>query len=267
MVALHREIAAVPGRDQESAPVRLMRGNDGNIIVMSRDPNAAETAKRLLKQLLKPPAQLKIFELKHAQASVVKRQLETLLGTPTLIPASKLTTTPSMLIDVDPRTNRLIVHNASERQLEQIQESVDLLDQPNSEEEKLTREKVTFRLKHRRASVVAEALRSVYQDLMLINDRTLSRSTGFSRSMAATTTNPEYQGLLSIGVDAEANLLIISAPKYLIQDVLEVAESMDKPTDGNSIAIIPFQTQVTGSETKDQRVQDSIRRILGERKR
>lgn len=267
MVALHREVTALPGRDQESAPVRLMRGSDGNIIVMSRDPNAAETAKRLLKQLLKPPAQLKVFELKHAQASVVKRQLETLLGTPTLIPTSKLTTTPSMLIDIDPRTNRLIVQNASERQLEQIQESVELLDQPNAEEEKLTREKVTFRLKHRRASVVAEALRSVYQDLMLINDRAMSRSTGFSRSMAATTTNPEYQGLLSIGVDAEANLLIISAPKYLIQDIVAVAESMDKPTDGNSIAIIPFQTQVTGSESKDQRVQDSIRRILGERKR
>jgi type II secretory pathway component GspD/PulD (secretin) len=171
------------------------------------------------------------------------------------------------MIDVDTRTNRLIVQNASEGQLEQIEESVALLDQPSSEDEKLQREKVTYRLKHRKATVVAEALRSIYQDLMTVNDRMLSRSTGFTRSLAATTTSPEYQGLLSIGVDQEANLLLISAPKYLVQDVLEVAESMDTPTDGNSIAIIPFQTQVTGSESKDQKVQDSLRRILSDRRR
>ncbi|MEI8214271.1 MAG: secretin N-terminal domain-containing protein [Planctomycetota bacterium] len=268
MVALHSEFPSEGSSESGSPPVRLMRASDGNIIVLSRDPNAAETAKRLLKQLLKPPAQLKVFALKHAQASVVKRQLETLLvPAATTVPSLKLVTTPALMIDIDPRTNRLMVQNASERQLEQIQESVQLLDQPNAEDEKLQREKVTLRLKNRRASVVAEALRTVYQDLMIVNDRALTRSTGFSRSMAAASINPEYQGLLSIGVDAEANLLIISAPKYLVQDVLELAESMDKPTDGNAIAIVPFQTQVTGSESKDLRVQESIRRILGERKK
>jgi hypothetical protein len=268
MVALHSKSPTEGGSESDSPPVRLMRASDGNIIVLSRDPNAAETAKRLLKQLLKPPAQLKVFALKHAQASVVKRQLETLLvPAATTAPSLKLVTTPALMIDIDPRTNRLMVQNASERQLEQIQESVQLLDQPNAEDEKLQREKVTLRLKNRRASVVAEALRTVYQDLMIVNDRALTRSTGFSRSMAAASINPEYQGLLSIGVDAEANLLIISAPKYLVQDILELAESMDEPTDGNAIAIVPFQTQVTGSETKDLRVQESIRRILGERKK
>ncbi|MCU0707512.1 MAG: hypothetical protein MUF23_04415 [Pirellula sp.] len=253
-------------KDTEAPPVRLMQGSDGNLVVLSRDPAAADTVKRLLKQMIKTPAQLKVIELKHAQASTVKRQLDTLFPA-SLNSLNKLTSAPSLMIDVDTRTNRLIVQNASEGQLEQIEESVALLDQPSSEDEKLQREKVTYRLKHRKATVVAEALRSIYQDLMTVNDRMLSRSTGFTRSLAATTTSPEYQGLLSIGVDQEANLLLISAPKYLVQDVLEVAESMDTPTDGNSIAIIPFQTQVTGSESKDQKVQDSLRRILSDRRR
>lgn len=268
MVAKVASPPTEPPTVDESAPaVRLLQGSDGNLVVLSRDPNAADTVKRLLKQMIKTPAQLKVIELKHAQASIVKRQLDTLFPPTLLTTGNRLASTPSLLIDIDARTNRLIIQNASERQLEQIEESVLLLDQPSSEEEKLQREKITYRLKHRKASVVAEALRSIYQDLMTVNDRMLNRSQGFTKSLAASSTNPEYQGLLSIGVDQEANLLLISAPKYLAQDVLEVAESMDTPIDGNSIAIIPFSSQITGSDSKDQKMQESLRKILGERKR
>lgn len=250
----------------ERPPVRVMQAADGSLVVLSKDSVAADTVKRLIQQLIKRPTQLKTIELKYAQAATVKRQLDILFPSTTST-LNKLAATPTLLIDVDSRTNRLIIQNASERQLEQIDESIALLDQPSSEDEKLQREKVTYRLKHRKASIVAEALKSIYQDLMSVNDRVLTRSTGFSKSLAATSTNPEYQGLLSIGVDAEANLLLISAPKYLVQDVLQVVETMDTPTDGNSIAIVPFQVQVTGTDSKDQKMQDALRRILGEKRR
>ncbi len=269
MVAAKKGDGDPPARlnSEEHPPVRVMQAADGSLVVLSKDPTAAETVKRLMQQMIKRPTQLKTIELKHAQATTVKRQLDLLFPSTTGSSLNKLSSTPTLMIDVDARTNRLLIQNASERQLEQIDQSIALLDQPSSEDEKLQREKVTYRLKHRKASVVSEALKSIYQDLMTVSDRALSRSTGFSKSLAATSTNPEYQGLLSIGVDQEANLLLISAPKYLIQDVIQVIETMDTPTDGNSIAIVPFQVQMTGADTKDQKMQETLRRILGEKRR
>lgn len=246
----------------DAPPVRLMEASDGNLVILSRDARAAEIAKRLLKQMISSPAQLKIITLKHSQSAVVKQQLDLIVPQSNPVINSKLSSTPSVFIDVDQRTNRLIIHNASESQLELIDETVQLLDLPDPEAEKLEREKLTYRFKHRKATVVAEALRSVYEDLMDISDRRMSRSLAFNRNIAASASSPEYQNLLSIGVDQEANLLLISAPKYLAQDVLKMAESMDTPTDGDSIAIIPFQTQVNGSDSKDQQMQESLRRIL-----
>jgi hypothetical protein len=212
-----------------------------------------------------------VIPLKHTQAYIVKRQLDTILKQNTSVVASNLSSAPVLSIDVDQRTNRLLVQNASDRQLQLIQESVEILDQPNPEDEKLTREKLMVRFKHRRASAVADAVKSVYQDLLAINERTAtnltSRSTVFNRNIAATANNPEYQGLLSIGVDIEANLLIISAPKYLAEEVKELAESMDTPTDSNSIVVVPFEARQFGGDSKDAKLQENIRRILMEKRR
>lgn len=252
--------------ESEHPPVRLMQNGSGDLVVLSKDPIAAETAKRLIDQLLKEGTEFRAIALKHSQAYAVRRQLESMLQYSSSNVSSKLTTSPQVIIDVDTRTNRLIIQNASEKQWKTIKESIEILDQPNPEDEKLARESVTYRFQHRKASVVAKALEGVYQDLLRFSERNLSnmsyRNSSFNRNIAATTSSPEYQGLLSFSVDEQANLMIISAPKYLLEEVLKLVESMDTPTDGNAIAILNAADLPFSSDNSANKASDNLRRLL-----
>ncbi|XZE44341.1 secretin N-terminal domain-containing protein [Pirellulaceae bacterium SH467] len=252
--------------EKENPPVRLMQNGSGDLVVLSKDPIAAETAKRLIDQLLKDGTEFRAIALKHSQAFAVRRQLETMLQYSTSNVSSKLTSAPQVVIDVDTRTNRLIIQNANEKQWKTIKESIEILDQPNPEDEKLARERVTYRFQHRKASVVAKALEGVYEDLLRFSERSLSnmsyRNSSFNRNIAATTSSPEYQGLLAISVDEQANLMIISAPKYLLEEVLKLVESMDTPTDGNAIAILNAADLPFSSDSSANKASDNLRRLL-----
>lgn len=246
--------------------IRILQNDGGNLVVASRDPVAANMAKQLLQQMLKESGRLRAIEIKNAQANMVARQLETMLQGSLSATSNKLVTTPAVVINVDNRTNRLLVQNASERQWRMIQEAVQVLDRFNPEEEKLTRTQGTYRFKHRRASTVMDAIKANYQDLMIMSERTMAnlsyRSSTFNKNIAATTSNPEYQGLLQLSADKEANLLIVSAPKYLLDEVLKLAESLDQPTDSQAIAIIPsFELPFSGSG--DSKAADSLKKVLG----
>jgi type II secretory pathway component GspD/PulD (secretin) len=222
--------------------------------------------KQLLQQMLKEGGRLRAIEIKNAHANTVARQLDTMLQSSLSASSSKLVTTPAVVISVDSRTNRLLIQNASERQWRMIQEAVNVLDQFNPEEDKLTRTQGTYRFQHRRALSVLDAIKANYQDLMSMSERTLSnlsyRSSAFNKNIAATTSNPEYQGLLQLSVDKEANLLIVSAPKYLLDEVLKLAESLDKPADSQAIAIIP-SFELPFSSSGDSKAADNLRKVLG----
>ena len=53
--------------------------------------------------------------------------------------------------------------------------------------------------------------------------------------MAATTKSPEYQGLLAVGVDDEGNMLILSAPAYLMEEVMRLVAVVDTSAGGESV--------------------------------
>lgn len=229
--------------DEALPPVRLMKNGNGDLVVLSKDPIAAETAKRLIDQLLTDKSQFRAIEIKHAQAFTVKRQLDVLLAN-TLNPQdSKFSSNAPLSIEVDSRTNRLIVQNADDRQWKIIRESVEILDKESEAQESFKRDRVTYRFQHRRALDVSKTLQESYADLMKVSDRATSpgmsfRSSSFNLNLAAANSNPEYQGLVSFSVDDKANLLVVSAPKYLMGEILKLIESMDTPEDGNAIAIL-----------------------------
>jgi type II secretory pathway component GspD/PulD (secretin) len=255
-----------PAEDAKLPAIRILQNDGGNLVVASRDPVAANMVKQLLQQMLKEGGRLRAIEIKNAQANTVARQLDTMLQSSLSASSSKLVTTPAVVISVDSRTNRLLIQNASERQWRMIQEAVNVLDQFNPEEDKLTRTQGTYRFQHRRALSVLDAIKANYQDLMSMSERTLSnlsyRSSAFNKNIAATTSNPEYQGLLQLSVDKEANLLIVSAPKYLLDEVLKLAESLDKPADSQAIAIIP-SFELPFSSSGDSKAADNLRKVLG----
>jgi type II secretory pathway component GspD/PulD (secretin) len=270
LVANKRDQATEEKVDEKQSalpPVRLMQNGKGDLVILSRDGVAAETAKRLVQQFLKDDVEIRAIQIEHAQAYAVKRQLEMMLQLSSSSGSSKLTTSPVVSIEVDTRTNRLIIQNANAKQWETIQESIKILDQPNQEDDKLTREKVTYRFQHRKASVVAEALKGIYSDLLSLSDRTMyylsNRSSSYNKNIAASAAHPEYQGLMSISVDQQANLIIISAPKYLIEEILKLVESMDTPVDGNAVAIIPsYDLPFAGEVGKESKTIDAFKRLF-----
>ena len=244
------------------APVRIVEGENGEVIILSRDPAAAESAKRLLQQLTPSSNNLRVISLKHAQAMSVKVQLEAMLLHTMTQSTSKLSTSLPLKIDVDSRTNRLLIQNANSRQIELVEQLVPVIDQPNSDSDRLTRVHRVYRFQNRRANDVVDAVKEVYRDLLSVNDRVLSasatgRSNSYNENLAASANNPEYQGLMALGVDREANAMIISAPTYLVDDVIALMELMDTPIDSGAMAVVPFTMKATDTKT-----QEAISRLL-----
>lgn len=260
------EVADSDSRD----PVRIVEGEQGEAIILSRDPLAAQSARKLLERLLPGQSQVAVIPLQYSQAVLVKRQLEEMLEPEQPSKLLKLTSPPVPLkIDADLRTNRLLVQNASEEKLRRIERLVEVLDQPVAADDRLARIQRVYRFQHRKAEEVASMVKEVYRDLLSLNDRVFITSTstpgtrsGYNQNLAATASNPEYQGLLAVGVDNDANLLVVSAPRYLIDEVMELIESVDTPSDGNSVQLLEFS-----GGTKDSATREALSRILGNRKR
>lgn len=257
------------GLQGATSPVRLVQGENGDLIVMAHDPVVAETAKRLLEQFIPSPGDLKVIYLKHSHAILVKRQLEAMLAPTISVPTSKLVTATATMvsIEVDQRANRLLIQNASAKQLRMIESMIPTLDQAPPDDERLVRKQKVHRFKHRKASEVLAVIKDVYRDLLSINDRSFpssssSRSMNYNRNIAATVSNPEYQGILSVGIDDEANLLIISAPTYLIDEICELATSVDTPSDGRAVSVIPYNSYPVDTKSRDM-----LSKILSEKRK
>lgn len=263
------ELYIDPPVNTGKSPVRVVEGENGELIVLSRDPIAAESAKRLIEQLTPSSKDVRVFQLKHAQAYSVRLQLETMLQHTLTAPSSKLSTSSAMKIDIDNRTNRLLVQHANPKQIGLISELIPIIDQPTSDDNRLVRTQRIYRFEHRRASDVVDLIKDVYRDLLNVNDRSFSPyrtygQSGYNQNVAATATNPEYQGLLSVGVDREANALVLSAPSYLIDNVVELMKSIDTPIDGTAVAVIPFGTSNSPNNIKNQ---EALQKLLGRQRR
>lgn len=248
-------------------PVRVIEGKKGDLVIISRDPDAAKTAKKLLEQLAPDPGDVRVVQLKYAQAINVRRQLEEMIGATTpAVPSSKLASPePPVRIDADSRTNRLIIQHCTARQLELINQYIPVLDQGPADQDRMLRQQKVYRVKHRRVTEVVEVVKEVYRDLLSGNDRAFSsysnyRPNGYNKNLAATASNPEYQGLMAIGADLEANLLVISAPGYLIDEVIKLAESVDTNSDGPAMAVVPAAGDAT-----DVKLREALSKILRKR--
>jgi hypothetical protein len=258
-----------PSKDSNQSdvpPLRIIEGENGEAIILSRDPRVVESARILLSQLTRSENNIRAISLKHSQANSVKLQLDAMLQTATTATVAKLSSAKTLKIDADSRTNRLLIQNASASQWDLINDLVPVLDQPTEGDQPMVRKVVTYRFKFRNATQVVDVVKDVFRDLLSINDRAFSSSTainrtvGYNRNLAATASNPEYQGLLAVAVDKDANILIISAPAYLADEVLDLVEAIDTPSDGNAVAIVPFPSNQ--SKTKPQ--SPSLLKILSE---
>jgi hypothetical protein len=245
-----------------AAPVRVIMGDDGDMVIVSRDPVAADTAKQFVEHIVPDKADVHVIQLQHAQATSVKSQLDTLLEHTRADDSSALSTQPPLRIDSDVRTNRLLIQHASPRQMRLINEMVPQLDRPEQENERLVRQQRIYHAKRKRASEIANVVKEVYRDLLSSSDQVFAgRDThqqfGYSRALAATTKSPEYQGLLSVGVDDVGNTLILSAPTYLMEEVIRLVILVDATAGGETVAVVPLKSAASRAS-----VGEALRRML-----
>jgi len=248
-------VEAAPGEASEGEkrpPVSVIVGKDEDeMIIVSRDPIAAQAAKEIVEQITPDEPEVEIITLKHAQAAVVKTQLQALVA-PLSTPASGLDTQKPLTIEADSRINRLMIQHATPRQMELINNLIAVLDQPTQEEERLVREQRIYRAQRKRASEIAEVVKEVYRDLLSTSDkvfdaRVSNQPFGYNRAMAATSKSPEYQGLLSVGVDEVGNILVLSAPAYLMEEVMRLVERIDAQAAGDATAVVPVSRAARAS--------------------
>ena len=87
-------------------------------------------------------------------------------------------------------------------------------------------------------------VKEVYRDLLSTSDKVFdarpgNRPFGYSQALAATSKSPEYQGLLSVGVDDVGNMLVLSAPTYLMEEVMQMVKMIDTKADGETVTVVP----------------------------
>jgi hypothetical protein len=249
--------------DETMPPVHVIAGNDGDMVILSRDPIAAATARQFVEQIVPTPDDVQVIELKHAQAALVKTQLDLLLEhTRSNETSSALNTEPTLKIEADLRTNRLMIQHATTRQMRLINEMVPQLDRPEQENERLVRQQRVYRAQRKRASEIAEIVKEVYRDLLSSSDkvfagRDASSPFGYNRALAATTKSPEYQGLLAVGVDDEGNTLILSAPAYLMEEVMRLVVVVDSNAAGERVVVVPLKSPAARAS-----VGEALKRLL-----
>jgi type II secretory pathway component GspD/PulD (secretin) len=231
---------------ENPSSVHVIANDEGDeMIILSRDPEAAEAAKQLVEQIMPARPEVEIITLKHAQAAQVKFQLDSILGVNLYTTTtSSLDTSKKISIEADSRINRLMIQHASPKQIELIHELIPVLDQPTQEDERLVRQQRVYRAQRKRASEIVEVVKEVYRDVLSTNDKVFdarisNQPFGYNRAMAATSRSPEYQGLLSVGADDEGNLVVLSAPAYLMDEVYQLVERIDATGAGEKMVVVP----------------------------
>jgi type II secretory pathway component GspD/PulD (secretin) len=264
--------AGVPedGRQYGSAPVRITIGPQG-LILSSPDTRALDQMEDLLANLSPARSSFSIFSLEHTYAKDVASLLkdifkeddgsgksksteflETLYfgfspNQSTTKPRSSLSKRKPLSFVPDPVTNTILVQNADEAQLAEIERLIDIYDRVEPPDAKSVRRTQMIPLKYAVAKQVSEVIKDVYRDLLSPIDKALQQANAqkqqqqqeqrpmpfYSYFQPSGESNeekqlPRFKGLLSVGVDELTNTLVVSAPQGLLADVAAMAESLDR---------------------------------------
>tara|TARA_R110002072_G_scaffold302710_2_gene487534 strand:+ start:4110 stop:7430 length:3321 start_codon:yes stop_codon:yes gene_type:complete len=164
----------------------------------------------------------------------------------------------------DRDSHTILVQGASDEQLRMIEELIEIYDKPQSTEARSIRKTQIFKIRYSKANVIADAIKEVYRDLLSENDKALQEAQGKKKEDRPSERSYTYiygggggsdgedqeqpirfKGLLSIGVDETANILIISATEGLLANVAQIVEQLDDAAQPNSsFKVVQVNTRV-----------------------
>ena len=159
-----------------------------------------------------------------------------------------------------------------------IEELIEVYDQPQSTEAHSIRKTQIFKIHYSKANVIADALKEVYRDLLSENDKALQEARGNKKEDRPSERSYTYiyggggdsdgqeqeqpirfKGLLSIGVDPTANILIISASEGLLNNVAQIVEQLDMAAQPNS----SFKVMQVNTRVNVKDLQAKLAKMLG----
>ncbi len=251
---------------EEAAPVRISISEDGRLIVSCEDPAALAEIEDLMKRVARPGQSFRIFEIKHQSPYWVAATLEEYFamdeeeegyldwfgrwrgGSSSKDDSHSLSKRRIPQFIWDNYTSTILVRDADSRQMKTIEELIAIYDAPSPADTRSMRVNRFFRLKNAKAQVVAQAVKDVFRDLLSSNDKALEKpggdekqqvSRGFSGFGGSDSGDDEddevrFKGLLSIGVDHESNVLVISSQQRLMSVIEAMVEELDKAAEKSS---------------------------------
>lgn len=256
---------AAEASDEEAAAINITVTDDGRIVIRSDDPSALNELEDLVGAIEPPRKEYDYFRLENVRADRVVEKLEEyfaeelkgqteraydIWGYPrgqkqkNLGPSS-LGRRELLRFVYDLYTNTVIVQGASAGQLAVIEQLIELYDEPPEPKNYLTRKTEVIELKYSRAQTIANSLKEVYRELLSSKDKEFADKEGGRISLFGdertyvfgkplldedgkeTSAYIKFDGMLSVGVDAVSNSLIVSAREEVLESVKETVKLLD----------------------------------------
>lgn len=251
---------------ESAPPVRISISEDGRLIVSCDDPAALAEVEDLMRQVARPTQRYRVFEIKHQSPYWVAATLEEYFamdeeeegyldwwgrwrgGSSSKNDSHSLSKRRIPQFIWDTYTSTILVRDADSRQMKTIEELIEVYDAPSPADTRSLRVNRFFRLKNAKAAVVAQAVKDVFRDLLSSNDKALEKPGGDQKQQAPRgfsgfggsdggddDDDPvRFKGLLSIGVDHESNVLVISSQQRLMATIEAMVEELDKAAEKSS---------------------------------
>jgi hypothetical protein len=172
-----------------------------------------------------------------------------------------------LMITYDTASNSILVANASPSQLREIEDLIAEYDKPAPADSVRTRRTVLLKIKYSKASVIAEAIKEVYRDLLSSKDKEFQQADGNGRQRGSTTERMTvirygsgggsegsrrptpmkvgFEGALSVGVDDISNTLLISVQEELHDSVVAMVQKLDQDAAPDTVVRVHIETTTT----------------------
>ena len=273
---------------QTPPPIRIRRGLDGKLVLESPDTAALDQLEDLLHESAPPKRDYKVFYLKNSSTWAYSVELslkdffdegkkksggydpffDRIMGGDSKDSARRLSKRKPLKFISDSDSGTIIVQGADAQQLKVIEELINIYDQPLATDGKQVRKTQVFTLKYSKATVLAEAVKDVYRDLLSTNDKAYQnnqqskegqkppeRNYTFVYGSADTDdkskqeTPIKFKGLVSLGVDEISNTIIVSAPESLLENIAELIDQLDRAARStNSMQVVKLDGKINSSE-------------------
>ncbi len=271
----------------DSSPVTVQVDQRGRLVIASDDTAALDRLQELVEDLAPEPAKYEVFHVKNRTPDDIVYNLETYFkdflaedddepildwwgrmrgGNSDKEPEPvRLSRRKPLRFLADDWSSSILVANATAAQLEEMERLINAWDRQPVNDRILTRRTATVKLRFSKASVVVSALKDVYRDLLSKGDREFdteeSKASGTSlryltriQHAAGDPTEPAgipFGGVLSLGSDDAANVVIVSARSEVFDSVLETIEDIDqqaRPT--TTVQVVQLEGGLASNELR-----------------